>query len=403
MDENVNSPAESAATPATPAPTAAPVAPPPPPPPLRTAPPAFVPPPISSPRAKGGSGWKIFAIILCVLLVLTLVLNPLGILMELAGSGTVGPMRHHSGPQMQEHWIEDNNSHHRIVVVPVEGVITSQSMGRNGPTMVDLVEEQLRIAADDKRVKAVVLKVNSPGGEVLASDDIYRLVEDFQRKTGKPVVAAMGSLAASGGYYVSAPCQWIVANELTITGSIGVIMHGYNFRGLMDKVGVRPEVFKSGKFKDMLSFDKREQDITQEEREMVQSMVNETFDKFKSIVGEGRNGAAKKNAGAAEKGRALAENWVQYADGRILSGKEAHKLGFVDELGNFNTAVARAMKLAKIDDANVIQYHPVFGLGDLLGMFGSSEARTLKIDVGLDIPRLQLGRLYFLCPLTLPR
>ncbi len=389
MDENI--------TPPTPA--SAPAAPPPP---LRSAPPRFQQPAYAPPAPRGGRGWKVFAILLCVLLVLTLVFNPLAILSEVAGGGGMG-MGHPTGPQLQEHWIEDNGSANRIVVVPVEGVITSQSMGRGGPTMIEIIEEQFQHAAEDKRVKAVILKVNSPGGEVLASDDIYNLVEKFQRETGKPVVAAMGSLAASGGYYVSAPCQWIVANELTITGSIGVIMHGYNFRGLMDKVGVRPEVFKSGKFKDMLSFDKKEEDITQEERDMVQSMVNETFDKFKSIVAEGRGNAARKNNDSADPGRTLTENWVQYADGRILSGKEALKQGFVDELGNFDVAVARAQKLAKISDANLLQYQPVFGLGDLLGLFGKSETQTLKIDLGLDLPQLQLGRLYFLCPLALPR
>jgi protease IV len=139
---------------------------------------------------------------------------------------------------------------------------------------------------------------------------------------------------------------------------------------------------------------------------MIQAMVNETFDKFKTVVGEGRGNAAKKNVGSAEKGRALAENWQQYADGRVLSGKEALKLGFVDELGNFDAAVARAQKLAKIPDANLVQYELQFDLGDLLGIFGQSgesRATTLKIDVGIDAPRLQMGRLYFLCPLVLPR
>jgi protease-4 len=399
MDENVTPP-----TPAPePAPAAAPasVAPPP----LLPPPPRYQQPVYAAQPSRGGRGWKIFALILCVLLVLALVMNPFQAVLNMAGGsggGGLVPSRG-AGPQLQEHWLEDNGSANRIVVVPIEGVITSQSMGRGGPTMVDIIKEQFRHAAEDKRVKAVILKVNSPGGEVLASDDIHNIIAEFQRDTRKPVIAAMGSLAASGGYYVSAPCQWIVANELTITGSIGVIMHGYNFRGLMDKVGVRPEVFKSGKFKDMLSFDKREEDISQEEREMVQSMVNETFDKFKSIVAEGRENAAKKNSGTAHPGRSLTENWAQYADGRILSGKEALKQGFVDELGNFNAAVERAQKLAKIDDANLIQYQPVFGLGDLLGMFGGSEAHTLKIDMGVDLPKLQMGRLYFLCPLTLPR
>src|SRR5436190_15614835 len=98
----------------------------------------------------------------------------------------------------------------------------------------------------------------------------------------------MGNLAASGGYYVSAPCQWIVANELTITGSIGVIMHSWNYRGLMDKVGLKPETYKSGKFKDMLSGERNPTDITPEERDMVQSLIDETYSKFKGVVAKGR-------------------------------------------------------------------------------------------------------------------
>src|SRR5262249_53255664 len=144
-----------------------------------------------------------------------------------------------------------NHSPNKIAVVPVEGIITSMDPG--GFTMTRVIEEQLKLASRDDRVKAVVLKVNSPGGEVMASDDIHNAIIKFQKDTGKPVIASMGSLAASGGYYVSAPCRWIVANELTLTGSIGVIMQAFNYRGLMDKVGLRPETFKSGKYKDMLS------------------------------------------------------------------------------------------------------------------------------------------------------
>jgi len=375
------------------------------PPPLRSPAQASYVPPIYAPpkRAKGGTAWKVVAIVACVLFLCSLVVNPFHFVLGLMESGGGLPVHNTAGPKMQEMLLKDRESRNKIVVVPIEGVIMGQKMGR-GFSMVDVVEEQLKRAEHDKSVKAVVLKVNSPGGEVLASDDIYKLIDEFHTRTGKPVVASMGSLAASGGYYVSAPCQWIVANELTITGSIGVIMHGYNFRGLMDKVGVRPEVFKSGKFKDMLSPDKREQDITQEERDMIQSMVNETFEKFKNVVAEGRGNAAKKNAGTGDGNRALAENWGQYADGRVLSGKEALKLGFVDELGNLDAAVARAQKLARIPDANLIEYQPLFDISDLFGMFGqSSEARTLKIDIGPDAPRLQMGRLYFLCPLVLPR
>ncbi len=368
---------------------------------LQTPPPLVQPQPIIvQTRPRGGSGWRTFAVILIVLLLVSLVFNPLHFLSALIGStdGSV-PGHRKVGPALQEEFLEDNGSKNKIAVIPIEGVISGQSFGRSGYSMVDLIDDQFARAAHDERVKAVILKVNSPGGEVLASDDIYKIVQKFQDTTRKPVLADMGSLAASGGYYVSAPCQWIVANELTITGSIGVIMHGYNFRGLMDKVGVRPEVFKSGRFKDMLSPDKRPEDITPEEREMIQSMVNETFDKFKSIVTEGRNGSAKKNKGD---GKSLAENWEQYADGRILSGKEALRLGFVDELGNFDVAVKRARTLAGISDANLVQYQQPFDLGDLFNLFGKSDAKTIKIDLGIDAPKLQLGHLYFMCPIVLP-
>lgn len=369
------------------------------------APPPLLPKPVTvQPGRRTGSGWKIFALTCLVLFLVSLVFNPLHFIGEMfsGGSGTFTGQQK-VGPHLEQGYLEYNSSRNQIVVIPVEGIISAQNYGRSAYTMVDLIEDQLDRAARDSSVKAVVLKINSPGGEVLASDDIYHIIRKFQDTSGKPVVAAMGSLAASGGYYISAPCRWIVANEMTITGSIGVIMHGYNFRGLMDKVGVRPEVFKSGRFKDMMSPDKRQEDIEPEEREMIQSMVNETFQRFKAVVREGRAYATSKNKSVPDKGQPLADNWEQYADGRILTGKDAEKLGFVDELGNFDVATARARKLAGISDANLIQYQQPFGLGDLFNIFGQAESRTLKIDLGVDTPRLQLGRLYFLCPLVLPR
>jgi protease-4 len=369
------------------------------------APPPLLPqqPVIVQARPRSSAGWKIFAIVCLALLLFSLVFNPLHLMMRALGGGGGGLASHNKvGPHLEQGYLEDNGSKNAIAVIPIDGVISAQS-GRNGYTMVDLIDDQLTRAGKDSGVKAVILKINSPGGEVLASDDIYRLIQKFQENTGKPVVASMGSLAASGGYYISAPCRWIIANELTMTGSIGVIMHGYNFRGLMDKVGVRPEVFKSGRFKDMLSPDKRPEDIEPEEREMIQSMVNETFDRFKSVVREGRGYAASKNKSGGDKGRALADGWEQYADGRILTGKEALRLGFVDELGNFEAAKSRAQKLAGISDANLIQYQLPFSFSDIFGLFGSAESRAIKVDLGVDVPRLQLGRMYFLCPLVLPR
>ena len=297
-------------------------------------------------------------------------------------------------------WAEKESTDNKIAVIPVEGVIFNQNVGAGG-SLVNYIEEQFKSAARDKDVKAVVLKVNSPGGEVLASDDISAAIERFQQETKKPVVASMGSLAASGGYYVAAPCEWIVAHEMTITGSIGVIMYGFNYRGLLKKVGVRPQVFKSGRFKDMLSSTKDLDNPTPEEaaelkqeEKMVKDLIDQTFQRFKSVVQKGRQSANRK-------GKKLASDWEEYADGRVLSGTDAYKLGFVDELGNFETAVKRAKTLAAISDANLIQYQQIFDLSNLFRLLGKSEPPTLKVDLGLDELRLQQGLLYYLCPLVL--
>jgi protease-4 len=207
----------------------------------------------------------------------------------------------------------------------------------------------------------------------------------------------MGSLAASGGYYISAPCRWIVANELTITGSIGVIMHGYNYRGLMDKVGLKREVFKSGKFKDMMSPDRSDAEIPAEERAMVQGLIDETYEKFKGIVAEGRQHAHELNK---KDGHELASNWADFADGRILSGKQALGLGLVDELGDYDDALNRTIKLAGIEDdsANVVEYQPKHDFSEFLRRFSKSDARGLKVDLGMEFPKLHAGYMYFLSP-----
>ena len=304
---------------------------------------------------------------------------------------------HSGGPRLEEVTVESDETENKIVVIPVEGIIMSEALDR-GFSMVEMIEEQLKRAADDDHVKAVILKVDSPGGEVLASDDINHLLADFQEQNDIPVIASMGSLAASGGYYVSAPCQWIVANKLTLTGSIGVIMSTLNYRGLMDKVGVRPEVFKSGRFKDMLRGSKSESEITQEERDMNQALINDAYGEFKNVVAEGRKKANDKNKHEDEPGQALVKNWEQYADGRVLTGREAFKIGLVDELGNFDAAVESAKRLADIEKANLVKYHEVFDLASLFRLFGKSQTPAIKVDLGLETPRVKPGRMYYLMP-----
>src|SRR5438128_5508838 len=351
------------------------------------------PPPPRSPRQ--GSGWLKVAVVIGILLLFSLLGNVRHWVHGLNARTKAGRQGH---LRLEEVTYENNHSKDKIALLDIAGIISSEAWDRSGNSLVDLISGELRLAADDDAVKAVILRVDSPGGEVLAADEIYRAIVTFHKEHKKPVVASMGGLAASGGYYVSAPCQWIVANELTITGSIGVILHSYNYRGLLNKIGVRPEVFKSGEFKDMLSGEKDEEDILPEEKQMVQSLIDETFQRFKKVVAEGRANASEQNSGA---GRHLADNWQDYADGRVLSGKQAYELGFVDELGNFDTAVERARRLARIKDANLVQYQRPFDLGSLFRLFGESESRALKIDLGMQLPKLQAGRLYFLSPTVL--
>src|SRR5947208_752427 len=367
----------------------------PPPPVIPANPPPLITPPPPPRPPRPGKAWMKIAIVLGILLVFSVLSN----LRHLVHGVTV---RAKSGRQAREHLeevtFENNQSKNKIAVLDITGIISSEPWDRTTHNLVDLISDQLRLAGEDDSAKAVVLRVDSPGGEVLASDEIYRAIVDFEKDYKKPVVASMGGLAASGGYYVSAPCRWIVANELTITGSIGVIMHSYNYRGLLNKVGVRPEVFKSGKFKDMLSGEKDEEDILPEEKQMVQSLIDETFERFKKVVAEGRKRANEQNGG---EGRKLADDWGDYADGRVLSGRQAYELGFVDELGNFDTAVERARDLAKISNANLLQYERPFDLGNLFRLFGEPYGRRVKFDRGGQLPKLQVGRLYFLSPTVL--
>jgi len=141
-----------------------------------------------------------------------------------------------------------------------------------------------------------------------------------------------------------------------------------------------------------------EQKDRQEEDRMVQSLINETYNKFKSVVQNGRGQAAEANNG---QGRSLVKNWTDYADGRVLSGKHALELGFVDELGDFDVAVKRAKTLARISDASLVGYHVVFDFQSVVShLFGKTETPALKIDLGMGAPALEAGRLYYILPTT---
>src|SRR5919106_5228466 len=185
----------------------------------------------------------------------------------------------------------------------------------------------LQQAREDENVRAVVLEIDSPGGEVTASDIIYNWLVKTRAK--KPVVVYMDSVAASGGYYVACGGKYLMANETTITGSIGVIIQTLNYEQMFNKIGLASVVFKSGKFKDMLN---GARPITPEERDYIQSFIMKTYDKFLGIVAKERNLSAN-----------LLRNTI--ADGRILSGKDAFENKLIDGLGELDDAFAKAKQL----------------------------------------------------------
>ncbi|HEU0275911.1 MAG TPA: signal peptide peptidase SppA [Candidatus Udaeobacter sp.] len=266
----------------------------------------------------------------------------------------------------------------KIAVITMRGLISSSLPGNVTDSMVDDMRAALQQARDDSRVKAIVLEIDSPGGEVTASDAIYNAL--IKVRSRKPVVVYMDSLAASGGYYVSCGGKFLMASDTTITGSIGVIIQTLNYEQLFNKVGLASVVFKSGKFKDMLN---GARPITPEERDLVQGFIMKTYDKFLGIVAKERNLPAD-----------LLRNTI--ADGRILSGKDAYEHKLIDGLGELDDAFGKAKELGNAPDAKVVKYGPPFSLSRFLRIFGETDS---KIELTLPkqlVPQLESGRAYFL-------
>jgi protease IV len=262
----------------------------------------------------------------------------------------------------------------KVAVVPVVGTIASADNsvpGTQPPVTPEGLSDALRQAEEDPAVAAVVLEVNSPGGGVTASDEMQQSILDFKESSGKPVVVSMGDVAASGGYYISTAADRIVANETTLTGSLGVIFSLTDFSELADEYGVEQEVIKSGEFKDMGSSFRN---LTPEEREIFQSLVDESYDEFVSVIVEGRG---------------LPEERVrEIADGRIYSGEQAKELGLVDSFGGVDEAAEISQDLAEIDGATVVRYvQPQTFTDALLARFAPQEPEALQIaeEAGLTL------------------
>ncbi len=215
----------------------------------------------------------------------------------------------------------------KVGIIPIEGII-----GDSGELI-----EQINEFADDRGIRAVVLRIDSPGGGVVPSQEIYQAVRELKKK--KKVVASMGSVAASGGYLIAVAANRVVANPGSITGSISTVMHYANVEELLKKVGVRSSVVKSGKFKDIGS---PVREMTVEEKQLIQGIVDDIYDQFTQTISENR----KVPLGAI----------LNLADGRIFSGRQALTVKLVDELGGLQDAVFLAGRLAGMEGKPAIVY-----------------------------------------------
>ena len=286
----------------------------------------------------------------------------------------------------------DGTAEDRILVIPISGVITDASKSRITRTMPGVVQEvvsHLRLAEKDDRIKAVLFKIDTPGGTTTASDILYHEIVAFKKRTGKKVVACMMNLATSGGYYVSLPADVIMAHPTTVTGSIGVLLMRPQVSGLMEKIGVDVRVNKSGENKDMGS---PFRPTTSAEENMLQDLADTLGRRFVDLV--------KRHRGLDD------ERLATVADARVFLADAAVAVGLVDKIGYLQDAIAEARDLASLDaDARVVVYRRTDYPNDNLYNTLTSGTRanpTPMVDMGPigDLLSLDAG-FYYLWPQAL--
>jgi protease-4 len=334
------------------------------------------------------TGWVVYAVIISFFCIISFFAN-FCLLALLVGSHHAGTDSKHQ--QYEEQYVMgDEDSRNKIVEIDLTGVIgfNAGDEDSNGGMVNDL-KEQIKQAVNDRHVKAIVLRINSPGGEVVASDAIYRALaaaRGGKSNSSPAIVSCIETVGASGAYYAAMGTDYIVANELSITASIGVIMQTLNFGpyedkdSLMHKLGVKSFTFKSGKLKDILNPARAP---TEEETTLVKNLIMEVYEKFVGIV------AKERNMDVDELKNGL-------ADGRILSGKQAKEAGLIDQVGYFEDAVQAAKDLAKITNARVVRYSQPFSLRNVLRIFGKTEIPKIEIQLTPNTLKLQSGKMYLL-------
>jgi protease-4 len=291
-----------------------------------------------APKRKG-SGWRIFWSIVIALSVMA------NIVLFLLLIGVIAMFATGQRGILDEEIIREGPARTKIAIISLQGVIYGETASE--------VYRQLKVARQDRHVKAVIIRVNSPGGTISASDQIYMQINKFRREENIPVVAFMQGVAASGGYYTSVACDQIIAEPTTITGSIGVISWYLVVQELLeDKLGILPVTIKSGRKKDWpSSFRKPEPEEIQYMRDKV---ITPALERFIEVIAEGRKASL-----TVEEIRIL-------ADGGIFGAKEALEVKLIDEIGYLDEAIDLAKSLAGIDKAQVIQYRKPFSFADFL-------------------------------------
>lgn len=321
------------------------------------------------PRKKKGSGWKVFWGIVITLSILAngfmlLLIIGMGVAMSASGIST-----HDDG--LIETVLVDGTGARKIAVINLQGVIDAE--------MSNWVSRQIDHAENDSNVKAIILRIDSPGGEVGASDQIHYYISRFKQRTNKPVLAFMQSVAASGGYYAAVSCDEIMAEPTVITGSIGVIMNHMVIKDLLtEKLGIEPVTLKSGKRKDWPSM---YTETTEEEKQyLMDRIVTPAFDRFVKLVAEGRQ-------------EVLTEEEVRLlADGGIYSAPEALDVKLIDAIGYIDDAVYQTEQMAGISGAKVVSYKQDLSLFSILGVQSQS-----KINIEAEIlEKLAAPRILYL-------
>jgi len=312
--------------------------------------------------------------------------------------GTSGKPKESKQEKVVSKFLTDgfSKSEQKIALISIQGVIAEEKSSSPFEDFgtANSALKSLEKAIDDNSVKGVILRINSPGGTVAMSQEIYEIILKLREK--KPVVVSMADVAASGGYYISSAADRIYADPGTLTGSIGVIMNAMDVQGLFtDKLGIKSNVIKSGKFKDTGSMYRT---MTQEERALLQNLVNSAYNQFVTAIINGR--VKRSDNYKTEKTPLTIQNIKKYADGRILTGEQAQKLGFVDKLASLYTVKSDIRKMAKQKFSGVSKEIPIVSYGKASSinelLFGAVESfipnKELKsyLPVGLNYPRQPL-------------